>query len=143
MASDMHKVNKMFTICSDNKDCVDFNGCTTDFCNPVTRTCENREENDCVDCSWLTLQLTLDNYPDESGWYIQHVNNTERTTILNGNPYTDYSLGLSRNRSPGRKNKGGRKNNGGRKNKNARKNKGGRKHKNARKNKGGRKNKST
>ena len=59
---------EFFTVCSSDDDCNDYDGCTLDFCNSTTRTCENRVlgKESCSNCSWVTLEFIPDNYPDET-----------------------------------------------------------------------------
>ena len=59
-----------FTVFSSDSDCVDFDGCAADICDPETRLCEIQFLNDIdfSDCTWSALELILENYPDETSW---------------------------------------------------------------------------
>ena len=77
---------ELFTVCASDIDCLDFNGCTTDVCDPETRLCENQVMNDtdCSNCTWVTVELTLDNYPDETSWDLASSVNKTQFSVLSG-----------------------------------------------------------
>ena len=75
-----------FTVCSSDSDCIDFDGCTADICDPETRLCESQflNDTDCSDCTWGTLELTLDNYPDETSWELDSLVDKTQVSVRSG-----------------------------------------------------------
>ena len=75
-----------FTVCASDIDCLDYDGCTTDICDPETRICENQVMNntDCSNCTWLSLVLTMDNYPDETSWNLASTVGKREVSVLSG-----------------------------------------------------------
>ena len=84
-----------FAICVENQHCLDYNGCTADTCNQELRICENANNTDdmCHECSWVTIEITPDNYPEETSWFVKDV--LSKNLVLSGDPYPSYSVGES------------------------------------------------
>ena len=76
-----------FAICSTDEDCLDFDGCTIDVCNIDSKLCSNQyqSEDDCIDCKWFSFNLTTDNYPDETTWFLTDAETN--TLIASGDPH--------------------------------------------------------
>ena len=77
---------EFFTVCSTHSDCFDYDGCTIDVCDQETKLCENKvlKNADCIDCTWVTLELRLDNYPDETSWDLASSVNKNHISVLSG-----------------------------------------------------------
>ena len=77
---------EFFTVCSSDSDCIDYDGCTIDVCDPKTKLCENKvlKNADCIDCTLVTLELKLDNYPDETSWDLASSENKNHISVLSG-----------------------------------------------------------
>merc|ERR1711862_409074 len=82
-----------------------------------TSLCEIQlvSDTDCSNCTWVTLELTLDNYPDETSWNLATEVGKHDVDVLSGNPYLVHSLTYGRQN--GRKKKNSRKKKNGRKKK--------------------------
>ena len=93
-------VENEFTVCSSNTDCLDYDGCTVDFCNPDTRTCQNTLNATCTNCKWVAIKISPDNYPEETTWFLR--NHKNKDLVLSGDPYLTFD------RVHGRKKKNGR-----------------------------------
>ena len=88
------EIENEFTICSTDKDCFDYDGCTSDFCNPATKTCENELMNICSNCEWISIEVKPDNYPDETTWFLRNHENND--LVLSGDPYLKYDIASGR-----------------------------------------------
>lgn len=77
---------ELFTVCASDSDCQDYDGCTTDVCDSETRLCESQllNDTDCSNCTWVTLELTLDNYPDETSWNLATEVGKHDVDVLSG-----------------------------------------------------------
>merc|ERR1712194_304270 len=77
-----------FTVCESDSDCLDFDGCRIDVCDSETRICDNQILNDtaCSKCTWVSLELTLDNYPEETSWNLASTVGKGEVSVLSGNP---------------------------------------------------------
>jgi len=77
---------EFFTVCSSDEDCNDFDGCTVDICNQTTRICENKEMNrtECNNCTWVSIGIVFDNYPEETSWNLASIANNKHVSILSG-----------------------------------------------------------
>ena len=77
---------ELFTVCASDSDCQDYDGCTTDVCDSETRLCESQllNDTDCSNCTWVTLELTLDNYPDETSWNLATEVGKHEVDVLSG-----------------------------------------------------------
>jgi len=85
-----YESEKFFTICKSNSSCVDYDGCTSDVCNAASRLCENEIlKTQCNSCSNVSVELIVDNYPEETRWELTVFDNglNYETTIISGNPY--------------------------------------------------------
>ena len=107
-------VETLFIICSSNDDCIDYNGCTYDYCNIDTNLCNNTSysnDDSCSNCTWLEFNLTLDNFPDETLWDIEKidtVNSNNNILVLDGNPYSSDVMQYGRKKKNSRKKKNAR-----------------------------------
>ena len=60
-----------FTVCKEDTDCADYDGCSIDVCNSTLRVCENNFSN-CSNCDWVSVDIVPDNYPEETTWYLKN-----------------------------------------------------------------------
>merc|ERR1712190_432316 len=67
-SNDIMEVEKSFIVCSSDSDCIDYDGCSIDFCDQTTNICKNKNLVDelCTSCEWTIINVTADNYPDET-----------------------------------------------------------------------------
>jgi len=97
--SEWASVDTYFVSCSSDDDCIDYNGCTKDICNEGL--CSNIPVDDCIDCRWVTIDVVLDAYPDETTWALYlHGTNIE---IISGDPYPLQLVSNGRKKKSGRK----------------------------------------
>merc|ERR1712039_288151 len=112
--NNMLDVEEYFVVCNNDKDCQDYDGCTRDRCNQSTKICENEEvvNNRCSNCKWVTVNLTTDNYPDDTTWSLSRNDNDNNANyhIIVGDPYPHYLIkeGTDKKWFLGRKKKNGR-----------------------------------
>ena len=89
-ANGVYESEDFFTICNSNSSCVDFDGCTADNCNAESRVCENVFLNaTCNNCSDVSVELIVDNYPEETSWELTAFDNglNDEAKVISGNPY--------------------------------------------------------
>ena len=68
----------LFTICSSNEECLDYDGCSEDLCNQKTKVCENKiNSSNCSDCEWVSVLITPNNYPEETSSSIPNYDNED------------------------------------------------------------------
>ena len=85
-SSQAFQSEEFFTVCSSEKDCNDFDGCTNDICDYETGICENKAVNDteCNSCAWVSVELVLDNYLEEISWDLAASIEKTQLSVLSG-----------------------------------------------------------
>ena len=63
-----------------------FDGCIRDVCDTESRLYESQFPNDadCSNCAWGALELTLDNYLDETSWKLATKVGKREVAVLSG-----------------------------------------------------------
>lgn len=95
-----------FIIFSSNSDCKYFDGCTKDTCSEETKLCNNtyiENEQSCTSCNWLYLNITTDNYPDETKWSLEEQGTHSLVILGEYYVFETRDFGRKRNKSNGRK----------------------------------------
>ena len=96
--SEWASIDTYFVTCLSDDDCNDYDGCTTDICNGGL--CSNVVNETCTDCRWVTIDVVLDAYPDETSWglYLYGTN----IEIISGDPYPLQVISYGRKKKSGR-----------------------------------------
>ena len=67
----------------------------------------SEEESDCVDCTWVDLDIAVDSYPDETSWDVAKVDTVEDNNqlIMDGNTCTRSTAQNDRKKKSSREKK--------------------------------------
>ena len=79
---------KIFSILCTEEECVDHDACTADIYDPETRLCVFEPLETCVNATKFNVELTTDEFPEETTWAIINLN--DRKVVGSGGPYLGF-----------------------------------------------------